>query len=162
MAAATFDLFRLRITVENVKTQIANLSQQVDAMRAVQDRIREVAAGVAAQPPSPEVQNNLSSIQEHWDRTWHEVERLNAEIAGLTTEKLKLQRTLLEQAVTYSVEYGETLQQAWIALRTELDFPIEHEKLEALSKRVDAEMMPKFRALLDAIDSDSDGPAAAV
>lgn len=159
MAASTFDLFRLRITVENVKTQIGNLRQQLDAMSAVQERIREIAAGVAAQPQSPETQSTLSTIQADWDRTSRELERLNAEIARLTTEKLKLHRALLEQAVTYSVHYAEKLQQAWVALRTELDFPIDPEKLQALSKRVDAEMIPKFRQLLDAIDSDSDGQA---
>jgi predicted nucleic acid-binding Zn-ribbon protein len=160
LAAFAFDLVRRRLSVEDVKGKLDAANQQIEAMKAVLQRIRESVAATASEAKTPEVLGRLEQMQHHWDQTCEELERLRRLTSTLLGDKVRLQRDLLEQAVSYSIEYQKKLRKALVALRGELEFPLDHARFEALMEGIDAEMLPKFKAVLDAIDSDAQLAAA--
>lgn len=156
LGAAAFDLLRRRLVVEDVKNKITSVSQQIDAIKAIQQTIRDAVAATANVTPTPEVLQGRKVVQQHWDQTWREFEKLGEKNSHLLDQKVKLQRVLLEQAISYSIEYQKKLRKALVALRLELDLPIDETRLETFMAQVDAEMLPKMKELFDAIESDAD------
>jgi hypothetical protein len=159
LGAAAIDLLRSRMSIDDVKTKINTASYQIEAMKAVQQRIRDAAVANPVDGSTAEGRQLLETMRQHWEFAHREIERLGADVATLSEEKFRRQWALLERAIEYSLDYQKKLRRALVVLRLELDFPLDHDKLEAVMDRIDAEMLPKFKKLLDAMARDSNTPA---
>lgn len=159
LGAAGFELLSRRIAIDQIKTRIDAVDQSVAAMKAVQERIRETAATVANGDPTPEVSEQLQIMQQHWDQTWTEIENLNREGSSLLDEKFRRQLALFETAVEFSLSYQKQLRRALLTLRAELGIPIDNERLESALDRIDNDMLPKFRSMLNTMKEGVQTPA---
>lgn len=160
LGASAFDLFRRRLPLEDIKGKLAAANQQIEMMKVAQQGIREAAATLNNQPPTPDILDRLNLVQQHWEQSWAELERLNEIVAALLAQRVRLQRELLETAVSYSSEYQKKLRKALVALRTELDIPIDQAKFETSMGRIDAEMLQSLRRYLTRLMRTRSKPAA--
>ena len=155
LGAAAFDLFRQRIRIDEVSGQIDATDQQAQNVSQALERIREEATAQAGQERTPEVEQRFQELQHHWNQMWQSLESLGLNRRTLQAQKSSLERHLLESAVDYSRTYQAKLRRAVVALRAELELPLDAQAFETTMERIDADMLPRFNALLDAIQSDA-------
>ena len=160
LGSAMFDLIRRRLPIDDVKNRLDAANQQIETMKELQEAIHAAAAAAAAEMATPEILERRQMIGQHWAQVWQESERLGALVSTLLDEKLKLQRQLLEQAMSYSRDYQKQLRKALVALRNDLEMPLDEMRFETIMDQIDAEMFPKFQQLLDALDAEISGSAA--
>jgi hypothetical protein len=158
LGASAFDLVKLRLGVEEIGHKIDAANGQVEAIKGVQQRISEAAAAALTETPTPVLQERVEAMQKDWVRSWQEIETVGLQISDLWDEKLRRQRALLERAVQYSIDYQKTLRRALIALRVELEIPLDVQHFNQVMDRIDATMLSKLAKLLDTLDAESGVP----
>lgn len=155
LAASSFDLLRIRVTVEEVSSNVKIEQQRIENIQKYQEQIKSTAAALANEPPSQQVLSRLQELQRQMDDSWSEIRAAGAKLEELTAEHWRLLRLLLEQAVNYAIGYQKKFRRAILSLRRELELPLDSQAFEQLMERIDQEMFPKFQALLKAIDDDN-------
>ncbi len=159
LGAATFDLLQHRVAIQAVADKVSTLHERIDVLKRVQEQIRETSNETARVAATPEVVQAREVLERHWADSSNELETLWSESAMLWDRKAKLQRELVEQAVSHSLTYQRKLRRALVALRRELDLPIDEVRFEQFMSELEAEMLPKFKHLLDAVEADGDTAA---
>jgi predicted nucleic acid-binding Zn-ribbon protein len=155
LAASSLDLVRIRITVEEVLGNVKIEQQRIESIQKYQEQIKSTVAAIANEPPSQQVLSRLEELQRQMDDSWSQIRDSGAKLDWLTTEHWRLLRVLLEQAVNYAIGYQKKLRLALLSLRRELELPLDSQAYEQLMDRIDQKMLPRFQALLKAIDDDN-------
>jgi predicted nucleic acid-binding Zn-ribbon protein len=154
LAAAMFDLLKLRLGVDELTGEISTMQAQIESIRAFQQKLQADVSAVAAQPASPAVTQRLEYIKSYWDKSWIDLSEGTNRLSELTDKKWRLARGLLEQGVNYYLGYQKKLHKALLALRRELELPIDPAAYESVFERTDAEVLPKFNQLLASLDQE--------
>lgn len=154
LGAAAFALLRERMVVEQVKNNLDRVTEQVEAARSAQERLGEIATGLATLPISNENIVSRRAAQDRWEQSVNAFEQVVKEQTLLVNDKLRRQRDLLKQAVAYAAGYQGKLREALIRMRNELEFPLDAEKYELMNRKLDGHLKPKFEELLTTIGRD--------
>ena len=154
LGAAAFDLLQRRFVLERVNSKLTLVTEQVEAAGREQQSIGEIATALAKESPSPEVFEKRKHFQDRWEQSLHTYENVIIQQRDLIDERLALQKALLEDAIRHSASYQARLRHALVQLRAELDFPVDLDKFEKLTERIDGQLRPEFQKVFDAIGKD--------
>jgi len=154
LGASAFELLRQRLDVEEVNNRITTANEEIETVKAKIEQIRDTVSKAENITATPEVEKARAALANHWAQALEDLTKLYDKLSALQDEHFGAQRRLLESAVTHAIEYQRTLRKALVALRAELELPIDAARLESFVAKIDTEMFPKFTRLLDSIDSD--------
>ena len=158
----TFDLLKLRFAVEEVTAEINALNSQNESCRALQQQLQAELNSIALQPATAATAVRARLVKELWDKTWPDLASNSQKLDSFISERWRRQRFLLEQAVLSYLDYQPKVHKAMVALRKELDLPVDEKEFIAALTKSQADVLPKFKLLLASFDqADPAGPAAA-
>ena len=160
-AAAMLELARQRFAVGEISAQIAAANDRVADIRKYQEQAKAIAAAAVTEPPTEHLKRALEDEQRRWEQSWKDLREVSDHLERLWTQKAQLHRVLLEQAIHHFTNYQQKLRRAQLALRRELDMPVDEAGFQEALTRIDNNVLPKLRQLLDELEEDTNESAPA-
>jgi hypothetical protein len=151
LGVSTFDLLKFRIAVEIVSTEVNGVNARIETVKSFQQQLRNDIATMAAQPPSEHIARQIELINTHWQQSHQDLAVLQQELMPLLNAKGKRQQELLEKAIDHFLQYQKYLRKSLIALRVELELPVDERHFEQIMDSQDARITAKLKETLAAI-----------
>jgi hypothetical protein len=164
LGKSVFDLLARRVILDSIDEEITTTRGQLEWYGRFQNQVREGFEIFIRQPDidASRISQHAGAAAQAIQESHDQVQDLDRQLDEQIVRRRAVHRDLIEAALRYYVGYQVYLRSALVALRNELDLPIDAHEYELLGAQNAADMRSTFDQFLDHVDNvtSSKTPAA--
>ena len=161
LGSASFDLLRRRNLLQQADDQIKITQQTIEHAANYQNEMREEVRSLTNQPPTERSVARAEWAGQNYLAAQKQLEELATTLEQQINHKWELQRVLFEKSTEHYAEFQTHLSAALVALRREIELPIDLTRYQQLMTAHDAHVRREVRKMLDDIEADESSNTAA-
>jgi DNA repair exonuclease SbcCD ATPase subunit len=154
LGSAFFDLLRRRNLLQQADDQMNVTKQQIEHVTGYQEQMRALVARLSEQPPSQETVRHAEWAAEQFTEAQKQLEALTKELGEHVDARWSVHRDLFRRVVEHYAEYQKELTNALVALRREIELPIDLGRFQKVAQAHAEQVKMEISKILDGIEED--------
>ena len=154
LGRTSFDLLRRRNLLQMADDHIKVTQQGVEHTTSYQNEMREEIRRIANDPPTERSVARAEWARDNYLEAQTHLKELTQVLADQVDRRWALQRMIFEKSTEYYAEFQSYLSDALLALRREIDLPIDLPRFKGVMAEHNASVRDVVRKMLDDIEVD--------
>jgi hypothetical protein len=154
LGRSSFDLLRRRNLLQMTDDQIKITQQSAEHTTNYQNEMRQEIRRIASEPPTERSVSRAEWARDNYLEAQKQLADLASTLEQLVNQRWALQRTLFEKSSEYYAEFQDYLSDALVALRGEIDLPIDLTRFKRVMAEHNASVREEVRKMLDDVEAD--------
>lgn len=154
LGSAYFDLLRKRNLLQQAEDQIRVTNQQIEQLKTYQEQMRELIESVRSETPTEATVSRAEWAASNFLAAQEQLGEQVSQLESQIDRRWSVQRDLLKTTAEHYREYQLALAPALVALRREIDLPIDLVRFEKIARQHAEHVEREISTVLSDIESD--------